>query len=286
MKRAAFDAGLIDAADLHTPWKTLRKRLEKNGVDVVRLGGMSDAVHSEAHAAPPRAPWHDFPEVPILAPVPAVKQHPSYAAAKGGDMLAALELARDFLTPSAIEDIRRLILRPGNTVLLPVLAVEQSGKNMIPLGMARVLERALGIPVEMSIFQVNRVSHTGSSGWHRLTHPAVFDGPVKKGVEYLIVDDFIGQGGTIANLRGHVVAHGGGVVGAAALTGKPYSAKMSLTKETLEQLRDKHGQELETLWRELTGHGLEYLTESEARYLHRADDVEQIRARILEAGDA
>lgn len=36
-------------------------------------------------AFPPRFPWEEgFPDVVILAPVPAVKQHPDYEAAKSG----------------------------------------------------------------------------------------------------------------------------------------------------------------------------------------------------------
>ncbi len=156
---------------------------------------------------------------------------------------------------------------------------------MIPYAMAQVMASHLGMPVEKGIIQINRVGHTGASGWHRLTHPAVFEVSVKKGIEYLIVDDFVGQDGTIANLRDHVVANGRSLVDAVALADKPNSAKLSLRQETLQELRDKHGQELETFWRELTGHGLEYLTGSEARYLHRADDAQQIRTRILEETD-
>jgi adenine/guanine phosphoribosyltransferase-like PRPP-binding protein len=41
------------------------------------------------------------------------------------------------------------------------------------------------------------------------------------------VDDFVGQGGTLANLIGFIKSLGGHVVGATALTGKPYSAKLA-----------------------------------------------------------
>ena len=49
--------------------------------------------------------------------------------------------------------------------------------------------------------------------------------------EYFLVDDFIGQGGTLTNLRGFVESHGAKVIGATALTGKGYSAKLSLGVE-------------------------------------------------------
>ena len=52
---------------------------------------------------------------------------------------------------------------------------------------------------------------------------------------------------------------------ASTLTGKPYSAKLSLEQATLIALRDKHGDKLESWWKETFGYGFEFLTESEAR---------------------
>ena len=98
------------------------------------------------------------------------------------------------------------------------------------------------------------------------------------------MDDFVGQGGTLANLRGLIVAGGANVSGAITLTGKAYSAKMALDPDTLQQLRKKHGPELEIWWQEAFGYGFDLLTESEARYLVRAEDPDTIRMRILEAG--
>ncbi len=99
----------------------------------------------------------------------------------------------------------------------------------------------------------------------------------------MLVDDFVGQGGTLANLRGYIEANGGWVVLTTTLTGKSYSAKLSLTEETLQKLRGQHGEELENWWKERFGYGFEGLTESEARYLERSDDVDTIRDRILAA---
>ena len=93
----------------------------------------------------------------------------------------------------------------------------------------------------------------------------------------------IGQGGTLANLRGFVESRGAKVIGATALTGKGYSAKLSLSEETLRGLKGKHGTELEQWWVAAFGYGFERLTESEARYLTRADDAHSISARIVAA---
>ncbi|MFH1602551.1 MAG: phosphoribosyltransferase [Pseudomonadota bacterium] len=64
--------------------------------------------------------------------------------------------------------------------------------------------------------QANTVGHTGASGWARLARPAVFDGEVASGRNYVLVDDFVGQGGTLANLRGYALSEGAEVSGAAA----------------------------------------------------------------------
>ena len=125
--------------------------------------------------------------------------------------------------------------------------------------------------------------HTGADGYHRLAFPAVFQGTVEAGTKYLLVDDFVGQGGTIANLRGHVEHQGGIVVGAVSLTGKQYSARLRLSADTLKTVRVKHGEELERWWLANFGYGFEKLTESEARYLARSDNAELISARLIAA---
>ena len=87
----------------------------------------------------------------------------------------------------------------------------------------------------------------------------------------------------MANFRGHIVQNGGHVIGAVALTGKPYSAKLALSEQQLGELRDSHGG-LEDWWRKRFGFGFEALTQSEARSLARTEDADTIRNRIAAAG--
>lgn len=140
--------------------------------------------------------------------------------------------------------------------------------------------------VEAGIVQANIVNHTGATGWARIARPPRFSGEVVAGRNYVLVDDFIGQGGTLANLRGHIIGGGGNVMGAITLTGKEYSAKLASQAATLEELRRKHGKEIENWWRDNFGHSFEGLTESEARYLIRAEDAHTIRTKLAEAGFA
>ena len=228
-----------------------------------------------------RTEWRDFPDVIIHAEESLVKKHPLYAPAKGGDVKAAEGLVLEASTIGALDKLSALIgdKRPH---LLAVHALETEGANAIPRTFARILSKILSLPVAKGVIQINRVSHTGADGYSRLAFPALFGGDVKER-EYFLVDDFVGQGGTLANLRGFVESRGAKVLGATALTGKGYSAKLSLSEETLRGLKGKHGIELEKWWIAAFGYSFERLTESEARYLTRADDAHTISARIVAA---
>lgn len=149
--------------------------------------------------------------------------------------------------------------------------------------MAELLDERMGLEVEERIVQANTVGHTGASGWGRLARPAVFDGEVASGRDYVLVDDFVGEGGTLANLRGYALSGGAEVIGAAAFTGRGYSAELVLSPQTLHSLRDRYGKELESWWRQSFGYGFAKLTESEARYLLRAENVDTIRDRMAQA---
>ena len=144
----------------------------------------------------------------------------------------------------------------------------------------------LGLGTDVAIVQTNVVSHTGADGYGRLARQPTFDGDVILGAEYVLVDDFVGQGGTLANLRGFIESSGGRVLAAVTLTGKPHSAKLALNETQLEELGQKHGEEFEKWWQERFGYSLDCLTQSEARYLTRSSDPETIRNRIAAAEQA
>ncbi|MEO8124617.1 MAG: phosphoribosyltransferase, partial [Burkholderiales bacterium] len=171
-------------------------------------------------------------------------------------------------------DAVRAALAGARPTLAAVHALEAGGVNLIPLAMASRLSVELELPMESALVQINRVGHTGSSGWHRLANPALFAGTVVPGTSYLLLDDFVGQGGTLANLKGHIEAKGGKVVGAVVLTGQQRSARLAVSPEVLQDLRDKHGH-IENWWRGRFGFGFDAFTESEARYVLNAESAER-----------
>ena len=239
----------------------------------------------KAAKPPPRAAWRDFPDAVLLAEETSTKRHPAYSGAKAGDAAAAAALVHALVEEAGIAAVRRLLdaveaVRPR---LVSAHAYERNGFNAIPAALARLLGERLGIPFDTSVVQTNVVGHTGAGGYGRLARQAAFGGKVERGREYVMVDDFIGQGGTLANLRGWIEKQGGTVVGSVALTGKPYSAKLNPSEGQLHELRRKHGPDFEKWWREHFGHAFDCLTQSEARYLARSPDVDTIRDRLAAA---
>lgn len=237
-----------------------------------------------------RTPWQkDFPDVVLHARLGDATAHRDYEAAKGGDKDAAYRLVSDILTKDAVDKIRNII---GNreVLLAAVHAEEASGRNKIPQAMADILGKVLHQEVATGIVQTKRVGRTGQDGFGRLANQPEFSGNVRSDLPYFIVDDTLTQGGTLAGLKGYIESHGGRVIGASALTGKQYSARMALSPRTLSQLREHFGGTgLENWWKQQHGHGFDGLTESEANYLLRAGDADKIRDRVTatrSAGDS
>lgn len=234
-----------------------------------------------------RTPWQkDFPDVVLHARLGEATAHRDYEAAKGGDKDAAYRLVSDVLTKDAVDKIRNII---GNreVLLAAVHAEEASGRNKIPQAMADILGKVLHQEVDDNIVQTKRVGRTGQDGFGRLANQPEFSGNIRSDLPYFIVDDTLTQGGTLAGLKGYIESHGGRVIGASALTGKQYSARMALSPQTLSQLREHFGGTgLENWWKQQYGHGFDGLTGSEANYLLRAGDADKIRDRVLAARQA
>jgi hypothetical protein len=232
---------------------------------------------------PARVPLFDFPDVFLHADELAVKRHPRYAAAKAGDVGAADAIASQFVGSTTVQQLANW-LHGRSPALVPAHALESEGVNEIPVALANVLATLLDLPVTESIVQLNSVGHTGADGFKRLANQALFACAVAPGTTYLVVDDFVGQGGTLANLIGFIRSQGGEVLGATVLTGKAYSAKLAPDAGQIDALRHKHGRELEDWWAERFGFGFDRLTRSEARYLENTADADTIRDRIIAAG--
>jgi hypoxanthine-guanine phosphoribosyltransferase len=232
-----------------------------------------------------RAQWQNFPDVVICNDdEKIVRSYPTYAAAKSGDHDAARELVDRFITHEFLEQVRGCLVRESRPIVAAVHAEEEFGRNQIAAVMAGRLATLLGLEAETSVLQSNIVNHTKASGWAKLARQAEFDGEVTAGASYLLVDDFVGQGGTLANFRGHFLNGGASVVGACVLTGKEYSAKLALSNEQITELVARHGPQIEVFCQSAFGFGYDCLTKSEARWLAKAESLDAIRAELAAVG--
>lgn len=281
LRAVGFVPDGITAAETRTLIEGLGKKMRRADGGVVTAEG--DRLWFSAE----RSPWgKDFPEVILHGRLADATGHPDYAAAKGGDDAAARRLVSDVLSPDAIRQLKKVI---GNreAIALGVHAEEAVSRNAIPQAMADVLGKVLGIEVSVDIVQAAKVGRTAQDGFGRLANQPSFDGVVRTDKPYLIMDDTLTQGGTLANLKGYIENRGGEVLAATALTGKQYSAKIAIDSSTLEQLRDQYdGTGLEAWWHNRFGYGFDSLTESEGRYLLRAKDADKVRDRVTAAGYA
>lgn len=279
LRAVGFVPDGITAAETRTLIEGLGKKMRRADGGVVTAEG--DRLWFSAE----RSPWgKDFPEVILHGRLADATGHPDYAAAKGGDDAAARRLVSDVLSPDAIRQLKKVI---GNreAIALGVHAEEAVSRNAIPSAMADILGKVLGIEVDLDIMQAAKVGRTAQDGFGRLANQPSFDGAVRADKPYLIMDDTLTQGGTLANLKGYIENRGGEVLAATALTGKQYSAKIAIDSSTLEQLRDQYdGTGLEAWWHNRFGYGFDSLTESEGRYLLRAKDADKVRGRVTAAG--
>lgn len=230
-----------------------------------------------------RTPWGNFPEVRYQHPLGEAKKHFAYLAAKAGDSEGAFRLVNDLIVPSRVEEIKQFLDQYQGATLVPVHAEEATGRNKIPLAYAEVLAKYTGFPVNYEVVQSNRANHTGASAFHRIAIQPQFSGSVITGANYVIIDDSLAMGGTLASLKGYIESNGGNVVLATTLTAYPGYLKIQITEKMLSQLEQKHGGALQTLLQDELGYGTELLTQGEAGHLKKAPDVDTIRNRIIKA---
>ena len=229
-----------------------------------------------------RAPWRDFPPVIRNSALGSLKNEPEYAAAKGGDDIAAGHLVNKLLKEETVQQFRAMI-GDKTPVIVSILATESAGQNKIPLAMAQALGRRLDLPVDTDIRQINKVSRTGSGIDHRFAFQPVFDGQVEAGRDYLIVDDTLAVGGTVAALRGYIENRGGHVVGAGVMTAHEGALNLPVRQAMIDGITRKHGYAMDNYWKEEFGYGIDQLTQGEAGHLRSAENVDRIRDRINDA---
>jgi hypothetical protein len=260
----------------------LSERFNPDNPSILREGSESYAA-SESEAAPGRAWPANFPNVRVMTNGGKLTGHPDFKAAKRGDAEAG---ARLVMALAGRLKLRALAQAHPNAIVLPVIASERTGNNAIPGAFAERIAYVTGLRTAFDVVQVSRVGRTGSPLWHRMAFRPQYAGPIEAGAEYLLVDDMVTGGGSLAELRRYVEGQGGKVVGMATLAAAQYSTNIALSEETRLALEARMGVDLlrEFLQTEnLYGGEQRALTESEARALLAAGSLDAARSRIVAA---
>ncbi|MBQ9619668.1 MAG: PriCT-2 domain-containing protein, partial [Neisseriaceae bacterium] len=133
---------------------------------------------------PERSAWGDFPPVIRNGDIGELKNEPEYNQAKAGDIVAAGELVNRLIKRETLEQIQAMI-GDRKPIIVAVVAEEAMGNNAIPRATAQAIGRELGLSVDTSIRQINKVARTGKTIDHRLAFQPVFGGEVQQGKDYL-----------------------------------------------------------------------------------------------------
>jgi hypothetical protein len=246
--------------------------------------GTFDAISPDVRfARTSERPWPDnFPNATLHTSQNKMAKHPQYEKAKKrGDIEAGNAVVRDLAKPERIMALKE---KHPDAIVVAVHAEEADGRNTIPVAFSSLFRDA-GFAVDESIVQINRAHRTKKDSPLRLVIRPEFGGEVKAGRQYIIVDDALGQGGTVSELRHFIENNGGEVVHISALTSGIFGAKIHPDAKIIQSLKEKFGhEELRSFLREFNIAGsVEVLTNKEARFIYKQPSLDTLRNRILAA---
>ena len=215
-----------------------------------------------------RTPWGEFPNLIVHATPTALQGHDAYAAARAGDFRAARAVAATCTRPNAV---------PWRTdFIAPVLRLDgPEAWNPLALALAERLALLTGAKVVTSVTQTSRPRPASPDVIEYLLQQPVFAGAVPRGT-YLLVDEGVALGSTLANLRGYLETHGGKVAAASTFTARLFAGRLRPEASALASLQRRFGHELDLLPEKL-GFSCENLTHKEACFLQGLASLQPLR---------
>ncbi|WP_407122814.1 phosphoribosyltransferase [Bradyrhizobium sp. STM 3561] len=141
-------------------------------------------------------------------------------------------------------------------------------RNALPLQYMARLSVELGADMDQEIVQKGRVSRTKLKHFPRFLWQPCFDGAVRQDAAYILVDDVLTTGGTLAALRSHIIRNGGKVAAVTTLAhGLGEWRPLALLAATWHELQAHFGVDFNAFWRKEIGHDATCLTEAEGHIL-------------------
>ncbi len=222
----------------------------------------------------------DFPYIVTHKRVDNIKNHPSFIYAKNGDLDHAYTLVKDLINKEKIEQFKKY----SDSIIVPVHLKENDQVNKIPIVYAKVIGKLADLEVDTNIYQSNKIGRTNMTALERLLTRATFEGEVKKGRNYIIVDDVSTQGGTLSELRSYIEKNGGHVVLASTLGYTQFSTILAIRPNNIEEIERRFGRyETEDFLKKYgIADRIEQLTNSEARHILSYKSLDRIREKADE----
>ena len=166
-------------------------------------------VLRQRESMPQGSTWGgSFPPVVNHTSASVARQHPDFHAAKHGDMDAALRLVDSLVKDEKVVEIAQ---QYPSAHIVYNHKMQGGDINMIPAAYAAKFSAA-GMVVEHGVIAITDVSHTGASDIARLSKRMRFEGEVRRGKDYILLDDFITSGAELRDLRDYIQSKGGNVV--------------------------------------------------------------------------
>jgi hypothetical protein len=226
-----------------------------------------------------RTPWSNFPPVAVHTDGQTLKSHPDYLAAKNGDLKAARRVVSDTFKPGKIAGLVQAA-KSSIDYVVPVQQLDPEARwNALPLAFAKAAARELGARVVPFVVQDNIVSHTSADSATRLTNQPSFSGTVPKG-KFLIVDDVVTLGSTLANLRGYIEHKGGQVVMASSIISGIFATRIAPDPGLVSSIKRRFPNEL-GIFPEKLGFPVDCLTNREGNFVYGLANLESIRNPLV-----
>lgn len=164
--------------------------------------------------------------------------HPSYKEAKKN---GSLDHAKDVVEAIVKDrDEYKRLADYKDAILIPIMGIErEKSRNQLPIAFAEKLSEMSGMPVDMSFFKKSSQHNTDATWEDRVLSNEQWEGDVKRGKNYILVDDVFTSGMTLTSLKNHIEDNGGKVIAVTSLAASRYGKQLGVTEEQLAKER-KH----------------------------------------------
>jgi hypoxanthine-guanine phosphoribosyltransferase len=211
-----------------------------------------------------------------------------FAAKKDADYEAAYIISERLVSENALKMVadkigyetfsKDLSGRHKPVVVAPVKAGSVV-KNLIPLALAHLVADRFQLEVCRDIYQRSGTGRTGRSALDRLLLQPEFTGKVERGRKYIIVDDVLTMGGSIAGLASYIESNGGKVICTTVLANqsqvvatakerlKPRELDLLVKPQVVESIERKFGWRFGHVFEKAVGFPLNALTFREGSFV-------------------